>query len=127
MPDGRLEFDQGMSPIVTQSRNRFAVGTEVGIVADGTLVAGAPDVLLVRLPGAECAITVNSIVHLFEGADVSNLFEQGCKPMARMDLMRAENASRAVVPIRTAQTFVADAEDVLQDQSAKSPTDTADD
>jgi hypothetical protein len=113
MSDRRLEFDERMGAVVTKGWNSFAISTEVGVVADGTLVAGTPDILLVGFTGAKRAITVDAKVDLLESAKVGDLFEKGCKPMARVNLRRAENASRTVIPVRAAQTLVTDTKDVL--------------
>jgi hypothetical protein len=111
--DGRLEFDERMGTVVTKGWNSFAIGTEVGIVTDGTLVACTSNVLLMGFTGAERAITVDAKVDLLESAEVGDLFVKGCKPMPGVNLRCAENASRAVIPIGAAQTLVTDAKDVL--------------
>jgi hypothetical protein len=91
-----------MSAVVTKRWNSFTVGTEVGVVADGALVARASNILLVGLAGAEMSVAVNAEMHLLIGAEVSNLFEESGETMAWMDLRCAENAGGTVIPVRAA-------------------------
>lgn len=114
MPDGGLEFDQGMGTIVTQRWNSFAIGTKIGIMADSTLVTCATDVLLAGLAGTEMPIAVNPEMHLLVSAEVSNLLEQSGETVTGMDLRGVKNAGGAVIPVRAAQTLVTDTKDVLR-------------
>lgn len=98
-----------------EGRNSFAIGTEVGVVADGTLIARALDVLLVRFLGAKGAITVDAKVNfLIQAAKVTDWFIKGRQTVARVVLSCAEHTSRAVIPVRAAQALVTDPEDELK-------------
>ena len=121
MPDGRLELDQGMGAVVTKRWNSFAVGTEIGIVADSTLVACATDILLAGLAGAGISIAVNTKMHLLMRVEVCNLFEKSSETMTRMDFRGAENTGGAVIPVRAAQALVANTKDVLRPSISKTP------
>jgi hypothetical protein len=103
-----------MSTIVAGRGNSFTAGTQVGIVADCTLVTGAADVLLVVFGGAKGTIAKDAKVDFFLPLEISKLFEYSGKAVTRMDFICAEDTGRAEVPIRTAQTLVADSKDMLR-------------
>lgn len=102
-----------MCTVVAMSRNGFAIGTEVGIMADGALVPRALDVSLDRFASAKRAIAVDAIVYLLAIVEVSDRLKQCGKPVAWMDLSCTENAARAVIKIWAAQAFVTNSIDVL--------------
>lgn len=111
--DRRLEFDQRMGTIVTKRWNSFAIGAEVGIVTNSTLVASPSNVVRIGFSGADRTITVNAKMNLIQGTKISDLFIEGGESMARMNLSGTEYASRAIVPIRATQTLVTDTKNRL--------------
>ena len=100
--------------VVMERRHSFAIGTEVSVRTDSTLVACASNILVVGFTGAQRAITVDAKVDLLTQVRVSDFFIKSGKTMAGMDLRCAEHASRAVVPVRAAQALVTDTIDALQ-------------
>ena len=114
-----------MSPVVTESGDCFAVGAEVCIMTDCTLIACSSNVLLFGFGRAERPIAIDAKVNFLIGVKVSNLLEESGKTMAGMDLMCAENTDRAIIPVRAAQTLVADTKNVLdvseQEMHVESP------
>ena len=91
-----------MGAVVAKRWDSFTIGTEVGVVADGTLIAGTSDILFVGFTGAERPIAIDAGMFLRAGGLVSKFFEKCGKTMARVDLRCAENTRRAVVPVRAA-------------------------
>ena len=57
-----LELDQGVGLVMLVVRVRFAVCTEVGVMADSALVANPIDVSFARLVVAQWPITKNAMV-----------------------------------------------------------------
>lgn len=74
MPDRCLELDQRMSTVVTKGGSGFAVGTEIRIMADCTLVTCATDILLVRFAGTEVSIAIDAKVNFVMGAEFWDRF-----------------------------------------------------
>jgi len=112
--DWCLEHDQWMGAIVAERGNSFTAGTQVGIVTDCTLVASAADVLLVRFDSTKGTIAKDAKVDFFLPLEIRKLFEHSGKAVTRMDFICAEDTSRAEVPVRAAQTLVADTKDMLR-------------
>jgi hypothetical protein len=103
-----------MSAIVAERGNSFTVGTQVGIVADCTLVASAADILLVMFSRANRTIAKYAKVNFFLGFEIRKLVAKSGKAVTRMDFICAEGTSRAEVPVRAAQALVADTKDTLR-------------
>jgi hypothetical protein len=113
MPDRRFEPDQRMGTVMTKGWNSLAIGTEVGIMTHGTLVACTSNVLLVGLASADRAITIYPKVDFLASVEVCNLFKQCSESVPWMNVRSTENAGRAVVEVWAAQAFVSDTKDML--------------
>ena len=103
-----------MSLVVRAAGRRLAAGSEVGIVANDTLVAIASNVNLARIGGASRAIAEYAMMndrHLGDGGD---WLEEGCEAMVRVCVLRTLDAVIAVVKVRTFETLVTNTNDILQ-------------
>ena len=114
--DRSLELDEGVGLVVRVGRVGLAAGTEVGIVADGALVAVSRDVGLANLGGvAERTIAVDAevagTVHVPDPG-IRGLVQRD-KPMDGVDVPDIDKAGRAVVPVWAVNALVAHAIDVL--------------
>ena len=112
--DHSLEFDERMSFVVEVGRASLTTGTEVGIVAYGTLVAVSNNIR--RLVAAKRSITVDAIVASpaeLSSTGIADWFIDGDKAMAGVDEAGIDNACRAVVPVGAVKALVTDTEDVL--------------
>lgn len=83
MTERNLDFDQGMSLVVIIARHSFAVGAEVGVVANSTLVTITSNVATI-LTSAERAIAENPTVMLSNGGNVWERFVERSKAVATM-------------------------------------------
>ena len=95
---------------------RLAVGTEVCVVANGTLVAIATDVRLVGLAGALRSIAVDTVVERIVAGIVRyslQSFVDGNEAMTRVIFAGSLMAAIAKVPIRAVETLVSDTNDFL--------------
>ena len=101
-----------MSWVVAIAGHSFAVGAEVGVMADGTLVAITSDVALVR--GAQRAVTVDATMSGLGNTGNLDRSVERCKAVARVLLGSITNAGRAVVEIWARQALVADTADALE-------------
>jgi hypothetical protein len=116
--DRGLEFDQGVGLVVAVRRTRLAVCTEIGVMADGTLVTLANDVA-VTAALAQRAIAANAkMVGPADGTDVHtlprfNILIDGHETVVRVDESSIDNAVVAVVPVRAVEALVTDATDGL--------------
>lgn len=99
--DGGLEFDQRVRLVVPVAWMRLAIGTEVRVVTDGTLVADARDVRLSRCTRAERAITEDAVVVAPRACRDVERGENWNESMVRVGLSRILDASVAEIPIRT--------------------------
>ena len=116
MLDGSLELDKRMSVVMAVGWQSFTIGTEIGVMADSTLVADAPNVRpTARFVLTKRAVTVDAVVDLVAGVRVGNRLVQGCKAMSWMVAVSCNEAVRAIIPIRAAQALVSDAYDVLKE------------
>lgn len=95
-------------------RASLATGTEVGIVAYGTLVAVSNNIR--GLVPAERSITVDPIVASpaeLSSTGIADWFINGDKPMSGVDETGIDNACGAIVPVGAIEALVTDTEDVL--------------
>jgi len=112
--DHSLELDQRVSFVVEVGRASLATGTEVGIVAYGTLVAVSNNIR--GLVPAERSITVDPIVASpaeLSSTGIADWFINGDKPMSGVDETGIDNACGAIVPVGAIEALVTDTEDVL--------------
>jgi hypothetical protein len=94
----------------------LAIGTEISVVADSTLVADATDVGWVRFVCcAQGAITADANVNRGRRADrnTRKLLVDGHEAVVRVSEAGVQNAEGAVVPVWAIQTLVANASNVL--------------
>lgn len=91
----------------------LAVGTEVDIVTDGTLVADTGDIALGGLILAEGSITEDTEVNGVLVRVLADGLVDRNKSMARVVLGGIHDAVRAVIPIGTGQTLVAGTNNAL--------------
>lgn len=94
----------------------FATGTEVGVMADYTLVPVTGDVG--KLVLAKRTITENAIMGFYSCGRLGDCFIDRDKAMARVILWSVLNTLPAVVPVRTTQALVADTHNALEDVSS---------
>lgn len=117
--NGGLELDQGMGLVVSVRRARLALGAEVHIVTNGTLVAVADNVVIARavIVVAQRAIAAYSDVGQSAGdrANVGRLewLVDRNEPMAGMNKLGRLVAGRAIVPVRALKALVPNTADVL--------------
>jgi hypothetical protein len=112
--DHSLELDERVSFIVEVGRASLATGTEVGIVAYGTLVAVSNNIR--RLVATERPIAVDSIVASLaklSSTGIADWFINGDKAMAGVDEAGIDNACRAIVPVGAIEALVTDTKDGL--------------
>ena len=114
MSDGNLDLDQRMSLVVGVSGQGLAFCAEIGIVTDRTFVAVALDVCLVLFSGTDWSIAINATVLRLPAGDVSERLVDRCEAVARVGLRCCGFACGAVVPVRTGQALVTQANDLLQ-------------
>ena len=111
--DRSLEFHQGVSAVVLICGKSLAVGTEIDVVTNGTLVADATDVALRRLIFAKRSVTEDAIVNLIIARLFADRFVYGNESVARMILGGTCDAVGTIVPVRARKTLVAGANDAL--------------
>jgi len=87
------QLDQRMSLVVRVDGKCFTVGTEVGVVADSTLVSVTSDIALSGSSSANWAITIDTLVLLFLVTDHAKLLVDGSKSVTRVNLSSDMNAS----------------------------------
>jgi len=86
LSDSCSQLDQRMSAVVWVGGERFTVGTEIGVVTDGTLVSVASDIILSGSSSADWAIAVDTLVLLFLATDHAKLLVDRNKSVARVYL-----------------------------------------
>jgi hypothetical protein len=101
MSDRSLKLDEWVSAVVLVGWKGFTVGTEVGVVADGTLIAHTRDVALGWLVLAQGAIAEDAVVDLVDTGRFSEGVVNGHEPMVGVILRSGREAVLAVIPIRT--------------------------
>jgi hypothetical protein len=92
---------------------RLAVLAEVCVMAYSALVASALDVGKVLLVLAERTIAVDAVMAATAGEGLSEGLVDGHEAVTRVNDLGALQALRAVVPVGTIQTLVADTVDEL--------------
>ena len=115
MANRSLELDQGMSLVVGVGGTGFAVGAEVQVGTNSTLVPDSTDISRVGASiRAERSITANAHVDRLRrtSSNVSELIIDGYEAMTRMDEIGILNAMAAEVPVRAVKALVADTRDV---------------
>lgn len=118
--DGSPELDEGMSLVVLIGWAGLAAGTEIGVMADGTLVSVTNNVCRVSaVQVAERSVTADAVMTrlLAESTrrcgDISNWLIDGHKSVARVNEVSIDDAAAAVVPVRAVKALVADTVDIL--------------
>jgi hypothetical protein len=114
--DGRREFNKRMRLVVLQKGACLAIGTEVDVVAYGTLVTDSADVGRVTLAcRAEWSITANALVSRGGPHEVIGLqrLVHWNEAMARVDEVCIGSTVVAKVPVRAIEALVADAANEL--------------
>jgi hypothetical protein len=106
-----LELDQWMSTVVLAVWVGFAVGAEVGVVADSALVTHSLNVVVLAL--AEGTVTINANVTRWIAARSGNGLIESCKSMLGMYELGVLDAFGAVVPVWAGKALVANPEDWL--------------
>jgi hypothetical protein len=117
MSDRSFKLDEGVSAVVLVVRKSFTVGTEIGVIADGTLVARTRDVALGWLVLAQGAIAEDAVVDLVDTRGFSEGIVNGHEPMVGVILRSGRDAVLAVIPIRACHALVADADNALECKS----------
>jgi hypothetical protein len=100
-----------MRVVVLVVRVSLAVAAEIRVVADGTLVASALDVVVLAL--AEWSIAVDADMARLAIAWSRDRLVQRCEAVAWVDERGVLDALGAVVPVWAVQALVADTEDWL--------------
>lgn len=100
-----------MSTIVAVGRQRLALGAEVSIVADSTLVAISMNVAAVV--SAQRAVAVDVVVNGRTLTEEWDRLVQWDKSMAWVTCSGTFDACRTEIPVRTIQALVTCAIDVL--------------
>ena len=118
MTNWRLELDQWVGLIVVMSRHGFAIRAEVCVVTNGAFVSVAPDVRFAASVRAKRTIAIDAAVNLSSSTKIGDRLVQSRKPMARVNLIGAEDACRAEVPVWTFQALVSHSSDILKVWSA---------
>lgn len=108
-----LKLDQGVSAVVSVSRKSLAIGAEVNIITDGTLVADTSDVALSRFVLAKRTITEDTVVDLILTRLLRDSLVKRSESVTRVGVGCVLNALRAIVPVGTRETLVANADNVL--------------
>ena len=113
MADWSLELDQWVSLVMIMGRHRFAVGAEVCVMTDGTFVSVAPNVRLAASGGTQRTIAIDTTMNLSSSTEIGDRLIESCESMARVNLIGAENACRAEVPVWAFQALVSHSSDGL--------------
>ena len=124
MTNWSLELDQWVGLIVVVSRHGFAIRAEVCVVTNSAFVSVTPDVRFAASVRAKRAIAIDAAVNLSSSTKVGDRLVQSRKTMARVNLISAEDACRAEVPVWAFQALVSHSSDILKgggQQNAKGP------
>jgi hypothetical protein len=118
--DRSLEFNQGVSLVVWVRWASLAAGTEIGVMADSTLVSITLDIRLSTIGTvAKRSITVDAMVTSLgsirsrHGCDIVEGFVDGYEAMASMDEASIDVAGWAEVPVWAIKALVTNTVDVL--------------
>jgi hypothetical protein len=118
MTDWGLELDQWVGLIVVMSRHGFAIRAEISIVTNSAFVSVAPDVRFAASVRAKRTIAIDATVNLGSSTKIGDWLVQRRKTMARVNLIGAEDACRAEVPVWAFQALVSHSSDILKGWSA---------
>lgn len=108
-----LKLDQGVSAVVSVGRESLAIGAEVNVITDGTLVTDTGDVALSRFVLAERTIAEDTVVNLILTRLLPNSLVKRSESVTRVAVGCVLNALRAIVPVGARETLVANADNVL--------------
>lgn len=119
MANWSLELDKRVRLIMLVGGTGLAVGAEVKIMADSTLIANAPDVRRVALAcRAERAVTTDTMMGRGHGVcaivHVLHWLVERDETMIRVNESRVNEAISTIVPVRAVKTLVADPIDKLE-------------
>ena len=114
MTNWSLELDQWVGLIVVVSRHGFAIRAEVCVGTNSAFVSVALDVRFAASVGAKRTIAIDAAVDLSPSTKIGDWLVQSRKPMARVNLIGAEDACRAEVPVWAFQAFVSHSSDILK-------------
>lgn len=111
----RLEWgaklDQRVGLVVSARGRCFAVGAEIGVVADGALVAVTSNICLPRLAGTNSTIAIDAFVNLLLTEEGTQLLINRSESVTSMNLGSHQDTSRAIVKVWATQTLVTDSID----------------
>jgi hypothetical protein len=116
MTNWSLELDQWVGLIVVVSRHGFAIRAEVCVGTNSAFVSVALDVRFATSVGAKRTIAIDAAMDLGPSSKVGDWLVQSRKPMARVNLIGAEDACRAKVPVWTFQALVSHSSDILKER-----------
>jgi hypothetical protein len=102
-----------MGMVVAVARDGLAVGAEVRIVANRTLVAHTLDIRLILLVFAKRTVTVDAVVARASRDRLGQRLIDWHKTVARVNVLHAQDTLRAVIPVGAVQALVANTIDEL--------------
>lgn len=118
--DRRLELDKRVSFVVRIRGASFATGTEICVVANGTLVTISLDIRLTTVGlVTERSITVDAMmasltaVRSRHGSHITERLVNGDESVTRVDICGIRHARGAEIPVRAVKALVANTIDVL--------------
>lgn len=114
MTDWGLELDQWVGLVVVMSRHGFAIRAEVCVVTNSAFVSVTPDVRFAASVRAKRTIAIDAAVNLSSSTKIGDRLIQSRKAMARVNLIGAEDACRAEVPVWAFQALVSHSSDILK-------------
>lgn len=117
-----LKLQQRMGAVVSAVWIGFTGLTEVGVVADNTLVADSGDVLVVEFAVAEAAITIHTRVDDMVGGPRGKRQEQRYKPVSWMRELGVTDTASADVPVGTVDALVSGVDDLLVNNMSNNAT-----
>jgi hypothetical protein len=109
-----LELDQRVGLVVREGRAGFAIGAEVRIVADSTLVSNTSDIIVLshtkRTVAADAIMNGSAVT---SNAWLAERLIDRNEAVVGVHKASVEDAVSAVVPVRAVEALVADASDEL--------------
>lgn len=102
-----------MRTVVMLCRQSLTVRTEVGIVANRTLVSISDNESVGTFTSTQRSVTMYAVVAFEALRDWWNSLPERDKSMPRVGTGRILNASRAIVPVGAVYTFVTNAANLL--------------
>ena len=106
LSDGSSELDERMGLVVWVVWKCLAVGTEVGVVANGTLESVSSNIGFSRVGIADWSVAVDASVRLLLATDHAQLLVDWCKPVIWVYFCSNLNTCRAVIKVGAAQALV---------------------